>query len=294
MDVKGRVFEVALLMAVAVTLGAVAALISQVFFDAWPVLSGRFGQFLTSGLGSRPEISGIAQGLRGTLYLCFIVAVVAFPLGIGSAIYLEQYAKPGRLTRFVDLNIRNLAGVPSVVYGILGLTVFVKGPFVGAITGGRTPLAAGLTLSALVLPLVIIASVEAIRSVPQELIEAGYGVGATQSEVIRHHVLPYAIPGILTGTLLSMARAAGEAAPLILVGTTTGFLTNIPAWWDVGQVRERFTAMPIIITSWVRQPETGFKVEGAAAAIIVLMLVVVMLNSVAIVLRSRFEKRRQG
>ena len=190
------------------------------------------------------------------------------------------------------MNIRNLAGVPSVVYGILGLTVFVKGiPF---ITGGRTPLAAGLTLAALVLPLVVITSSEAIRAVPSSIKEAGYGVGATKWEVIRDHTLPYAAPGILTGTLLSVARAAGEAAPLILVGTITGFLSYSPEWWDVTQVREKFTAMPIIITTWVRQPNEGFKVDAAAAAIVALIAFVILLNSAAIILRNRFEKKRTG
>lgn len=291
-DVKGVLFRWGLLGGLLLTLAVLVVLIVQVVFDGGSVLTGRLGSFLTSGLGSKPEISGIAQGLRGTFYLCVIVAVVAFPLGIGAAIYLEEYAPKNRLTTFIDINIRNLAGVPSVVYGILGLTIFVKGFGIGALTGGSTPLAAGLTLSALVLPVVIITTAESIRSVPQPIREAGYGVGATQWEVIRDHVLPYAAPGILTGTLLSIARAAGEAAPLILVGTTTGFLTNVPAWWDVTQIRERFTAMPIVITTWARQPQEGFKVEAAAAAIVVLILFVVLLNSAAIVLRNRFEKKR--
>ncbi|MDH3679998.1 MAG: phosphate ABC transporter permease PstA [Acidimicrobiia bacterium] len=293
-DVGGTLFRLSLFLSLLVSLLVLVVLVSQVLVDGWPVLTTRFGDFLTTGLGSQPEISGIAQGLRGTFYLCLIVAVVAFPLGVGAAIYLEEYAPSNRLTNFIDINIRNLAGVPSVVYGILGLTIFVKGVGIGAITGGSTPLAAGLTLSALVLPVVIITTAESIRAVPQPLKEAGYGVGATQWEVIKDHVLPYAAPGILTGTLLSIARAAGEAAPLILVGTTTGFLTNIPAWWDVSQVRERFTAMPIIITTWARQPQDGFKVDGAAAAIVVLILFVVLLNSAAILLRNRFEKKRDA
>lgn len=297
-DVAGELFRAGLLASLLISLLVLIVLLAQVTVDGWSVLSGRLGDFLTSGLGSSPEISGIAQGLRGTLYLCIIVAVVAFPLGVGAAIYLEEYA-PRRgvfryLTSFIELNIRNLAGVPSVVYGILGLTIFVKGVIISDLTGGSTPLAAGLTLSALVLPVVIITTSESLRSVPQAIKEAGYGVGATKSEVIRDHALPYAAPGILTGTLLSIARAAGEAAPLILVGTVTGFLTNIPDWWDVSQARERFTAMPIVITSWSRQPEEGFKVDAAAAAIVVLILFVVLLNSAAIVLRNRYESKREG
>ncbi len=291
-DIAGTAFRLLLLGALALTLLVLFVLLAQVVIDGWGVFTSRLGQFFTSGLGSKPEVSGIAQGLRGTLYLCIIVAVVAFPLGIGAAVYMEEYAGRNRLTNFIDINIRNLAGVPSVVYGILGLTIFVKA--LGFMTGGRTPLAGGLTLAVLVLPVVIITTAEAIRAVPQSLREAGYGVGATKAQVIKDHVLPYAAPGILTGTLLSIARAAGEAAPLILVGTTTGFLTNVPDWWDVTQVRERFTAMPIVITTWVRQPQDGFKVEGAAAAIVVLILFVVLLNSVAIVLRNRYERKREG
>jgi len=293
-DVKGQLFHGLLIAALLIILAVLITLAIQVGTDAWSTLSTRFASFMGSGLGSKPEISGIAQGLRGTFYLCLIVAVTAFPLGIGAAVYLEEYAKPGKLTSFIDLNVRNLAGVPSVVYGILGLTIFVKGFGISSITGGSTPLAAGLTLSALVLPVVIITTAEAIRAVPQGIIEAGYGVGATQSEVIKDHILPYAAPGILTGSLLSISRAAGEAAPLILVGTTTGFLTNVPAWWDVTQIRERFTAMPIIITTWARQPSEGFKVDATAAAIVVLILFVVVLNSAAIILRNRYEARRRA
>lgn len=293
-DLRGTVFRYSLLGSLLTTLLVLVVLLSQVTIDGSSVFTGRLVDFLTSGLGSKPEISGIAQGLRGTFYLCLIVAVVAFPLGIGAAIYLEEYAPKNRLTGFIDVNIRNLAGVPSVVYGILGLTIFVKGIGISWLTGGSTPLAAGLTLSALVLPVVIITTAEAIRAVPQALREAGYGVGATKSQVIKDHVLPYAAPGILTGTLLSVARAAGEAAPLILVGTTTGFLTKLPAWWDVTQVRERFTAMPIVITTWARQPQEGFKVDSAAAAIVILVLFIVLLNSAAILLRNRFERKREG
>ncbi len=293
-DVGGVVFRLALLGSLLFTLLILLVLLSQVVTDGWPVLAGRLGDFLTSGLGSKPETSGIAQGLRGTFYLCLITALVAFPIGIGSAIYLEEYASKSKLTSFIDLNIRNLAGVPSVVYGILGLTIFVKGFGIGALTGGRTPLAAGLTLACLVLPVVIITSIEALRGVPNELREAGVGVGATQWEVIKDHILPYAAPGILTGTLLSVARAAGEAAPLILIGSVTGFMSELPSWWDVTQVRQSFTAMPIVITTWARQPQEGFKVDDAAAAIVVLILFVLLLNSAAIILRNRFERRRTG
>ncbi len=293
-DIGGVIFRWGLLGSLLFTLLVLVVLLGQVLIDGWPILGSRLGDFLTTGLGSKPETSGIIQGLRGTFYLCVITAVVAFPLGIGSAIYLEEYATKGKFSTFIDLNIRNLAGVPSVVYGILGLTIFVKGPGIGSITGGSTPLAAGLTMACLVLPVVIITSAEAIRGVPTELREAGVGVGATKWQVIKDHVLPYAAPGILTGTLLSVARAAGEAAPLILIGSVTGFMSDHPAWWDVSQARQSFTAMPIVITSWARQPQEGFKVDNAAAAIVILIIFVLLLNSAAIVLRNRFEKRREG
>lgn len=289
-DLRGSVFQTVILGALLFALLILVVLLYQVISDGWPVLSGRFGDFLGSGLRSDFEDAGIKQGLLGTFWLSLITAVVAFPLGIGAAIYLEEYATPSKLTSFIDLNIRNLAGVPSVVYGILGLAIFVRaGSFA---TGGATPIAAGMTLAALVLPVVIITSAEALRSVPQQLREAGYGVGATKWEVTKDHVLPYAAPGILTGTLLSLARAAGEAAPLLLVGAVTGRLGAKYGLLDFDQLRERFTAMPIIITTWTKQPQEGFKVDNASAAIVVLVVFVLLLNTVAIVLRSRFEKKR--
>ena len=293
-DFAGLAFKASLVVGMTITFAVLIVLLVQVVSDGSDVLTTRLGNFLTSGLGSTPELSGIAQGLRGTFYLTLITAIVAFPLGIASAVYLEEYAHRGRMTDFINLNIRNLAGVPSVVYGILGLTIFVNGWGIKAITGGRTPIAAGLTLAALVLPIVIITSAEAIRGVPSSLREAGYGVGATKSEVIKDHVLPYAAPGILTGTLLSVARAAGEAAPLILIGATTGFLSDIPGWADVTQAREPFTAMPIVIATWARQPQEGFKVGNAAAAIVVLVVFVLLVNAAAIYMRNRFERKRAG
>ncbi len=289
-DLRGSIFKAVILGALLFALLILVVLLYQVVTDGWTVLSSRLGSFLGSGLRSDYEDAGIKQGLLGTFWLALITAVVAFPLGIGAAIYLEEYAAPSRLTSFIDLNIRNLAGVPSVVYGILGLAIFVRGG--NFVTGGATPIAAGLTLAALVLPVVIITSAEALRSVPQQLREAGYGVGATKWEVTKDHVLPYAAPGILTGTLLSLARAAGEAAPLLLVGAVTGRLGAKYELWEVGQLRERFTAMPIVITTWTKQPQEGFKVDNAAAAIVVLVLFVLLLNTAAIVLRSRFEKKR--
>jgi phosphate transport system permease protein len=190
--------------------------------------------------------------------------------------------------------VTNLAGVPSIVYGILGLTIFTKA--LSEITGpdraeGRTIMSAGLTLAILVLPIVIITASEAVRAVPNGLREAGYGVGATRWEVIRAHVLPYAAPGIITGLILSLARALGEAAPLILVGATTGRLAGDPTLFDLTQLRERFTALPIVVTEWTKNPQEGFD-EIAAAAIIVMLVIVIILNTGAILLRNHYEKKR--
>jgi phosphate transport system permease protein len=292
-DVRGGVFRVLLQIALLVALLVLAVLLVDTVTDGWSILGGRLGDFLSGELRSRsgdPEL-GVFQGIRGSLWIAVFVIVLAFPLGIGAAIYLEEYAPKSRLTDFIELNIRNLAGVPSVVYGLLGLAIFVRG--LEDLTGGQSVTAAGITLAVLVLPIVIITSSEAIRAVPGALREAGYGAGATRWEVIRTQVLPYAAPGILTGTLLSLSRAIGEAAPLILVGAVTGFLGGQSGLVDVGQLQERFTAMPIVITRWVQQSgrDAGFA-PAAAAAIVVMLVVVLLLNSAAILLRNHFEKKR--
>jgi phosphate transport system permease protein len=218
------------------------------------------------------------------------VVVLAFPLGLAAAIYLEEYAPDTRFVRFIDVNIRNLAGVPSIVYGILGFAIFVKS--MDGLTGGKTVIAAGITLAILVLPIVIITSAEAIRAVPAGIKEAGFGVGATGWEVIRHHVLPYAAPGILTGTVLSLARALGEAAPLILVGAVQNRLGSDPGILDLGALQDRFTAMPMVITTWAGMPQAGFR-ANTAAAIVVLLVLVLAANASAILLRNRYEKKRR-
>lgn len=292
-DVRGGVFRVLLQIALLVALLVLAVLLIDTVSDGWSILSNRLGEFLGGGLRSQsgdPDL-GVFQGIRGSLWIAVFVIVLSFPLGIGAAIYLEEYAPRSRLTSFIELNIRNLAGVPSVVYGLLGLAIFVRG--LEDLTGGKSVTAAGMTLAVLVLPIVIITSSEAIRAVPQALREAGYGAGATKWEVIRTQILPYAAPGILTGTLLSLSRAIGEAAPLILVGAVTGFLGGQSGLVDITQLQERFTAMPIVITRWVQQSgrDGGFA-TAAAAAIVVMLVVVLLLNSAAIFLRNHFEKKR--
>lgn len=286
---RERTVEIILFSALLLTLLTLVALIFNLTRTGWPVLSERLGSFLSSGLdASNPREAGVWQAIRGTLTLAIIVSIVAFPLGIASAIYLEEYAGKSLMTRIVRVNVRNLAGVPSIVYGILGLSLWVK--FAGGLTGGRTVIAGGLTLAILVLPVVIITASEAIRAVPQSIREGAYGVGATQWETIRSHVLPSAAPGIFTGTVLALSRAAGEAAPLLLVGGITGLLRtgNLSLWEQITQ--GGFTSMPVAIFSYARQTGEEFQ-QVTAAASLVLLFIVVVINGLAIWLRSRFERK---
>jgi phosphate transport system permease protein len=291
-DAAGTAFKVLLWLALSVSIIVLFVLLVDVITGGWGTLSTRLVDFLTSGLASSPEESGVAQAIRGTFFIGLFVVVLAFPIGIGAAVYLEEYAEHGRLSRFINLNIRNLAGVPSVVYGILGFTIFVKA--LGGITGpdsnGRSVIAAGLTMAVLVLPIVIITSAEAIRAVPTGIKEAGYGIGATRWEVVRSHILPYAAPGILTGTVLALARALGEAAPLILVGATTGFLSGGDSY-QLASLQERFTALPTVITTWAGRPGDGYR-EITSAAIVILLAMVLLANTAAILLRNHYEKKR--
>lgn len=301
-DLRGRIFEAGLLASLLGCLLVLGVLIVTVVTDGLPVFTERGMKFLDGSLSSIPGRAGISQGIVGTFWIAVSVVVLAVPFGVGAAIYLEEYAPRNRLTSFIELNIRNLAGVPSVVYGLLGLAIFVEtlSGFAGASGAERRTLAAaGVTLAVLVLPIIIITTQEAIRAVPQALREGAYGVGATRWEVIRTQVLPYAAPGIFTGSLLSVARAIGEAAPLIVVGAVTGFLSfgggftleNIasPAHLD-----DRFTALPTIVTTFAKLPQAEFKVDNASAAIIAMLVTVLLINSIAIVLRNRFEKKRSS
>jgi phosphate transport system permease protein len=293
-DWTGKVFQLVLIASLAFSVLVLVVLMVDVITTGMPVLLDRFADFMTGTLRTRADEAGLYQGIVGSFWICVFVVVFSFPLGIGAALYLEEYASDTRFSRFVNVNIRNLAGVPSIVYGILGFTIFTKA--LRSITGaeganGRTIVSAGLTLAILVLPIVIITASEAVRAVPNALREAGYGVGATRWEVIRAHVLPYAAPGIITGLILSLARALGEAAPLILVGATTGRLASDPSLTDLSQLRERFTALPIVVTEWTKNPQEGFD-EIAAAAIVVMLVIVVIANTVAILLRNHYEKKR--
>ena len=293
-DPKGAAFQTLLLVALGLSVLVLAVLLADVVDGAWSVFADRGLDFLTSNLASQPGDAGVRQGLVGTFWIAVFVALIAFPMGVAAAIYLEEYAHKTRFTNLIDLTIRNLAGVPSVVYGILGLTIFVNAlrPLTGAGANGRTIMSAGFTLAILVLPIVIITAAEALRAVPSGLREAGFGVGATRWEVVRHHVLPYAAPGILTGTVLALARALGEAAPLILVGATTGYLTRGDEFLDLTALRERFAAMPTLIYGWADEPGPEWA-ANTSAAIAVLLVVVLLANTAAILLRNRFEAKRR-
>jgi phosphate transport system permease protein len=288
-DLAGLVFRLLLLGSLGISLVVLGTIFVDVFRTGSGVFEARAESFLSGGLRTNAAGAGLFQALRGTFWIGIFVVVFAFPVGVASAVYLEEYASRGRLARLVNINIRNLAGVPSIVYGILGLTIFVQA--LGGVTGGRTLMAAGITLAILVLPIVIITSAEAVRAVPQALREAGYGVGATKWEVTRTQVLPYALPGVITGTVLALARALGEAAPLLLVGAATGLLPGKEGLLDLSQLGDRFTALPIVIADWARTPRAGFD-EIAAAAILVMLAIVLVLNTVAILLRSHYERKR--
>jgi phosphate transport system permease protein len=239
-------------------------------------------QFFTSSPSRIPAKAGILPALVGTLWVTTLVAIMTFPIGVAAAIYLEEYAGRGRWSRLLRINISNLAGVPSIVYGIFGLALFVR--LLGL---GRTVFAAALTLSLLILPVVIISSMEAIRAVPPSQREAAYALGATRWQMVRRALLPAAAPGILTGIVLAVGRAVGETAPLILIGAVT-FVTFVP----VNPFEDKYTVLPIQIFNWAGRPQAAFQ-EISAAAILVLLVLMFLLNLVAIILRARLSRTIQ-
>lgn len=234
---------------------------------------------LTNVPSRKAELAGMRPAILGTLWVIGLTAVIAFPIGVGAAVYLEEYAPNNRWTRLLKLNIANLSGVPSVVYGLLGLGVFVS-----LLNLGRTIISGSLTLALLILPVIIIASQEAIRAVPSSLRQAAFALGATRWQVARDHVLPAALPGILTGIILSISRAIGETAPLLVVGAAA-YVTFNP-----DGLMSKYTVIPMQIYEWARRPQAEFT-NLAAAAIIVLLVVLLMLNGIAIFLRQRASSR---
>lgn len=259
-----------------------------------------FVSWLTSDFVTRPQTSepltaGVRTAILGSLWTILFTILLAFPIGVGAAIYLEEYAADNRFNRIIQTNINNLAGVPSIVYGILGLAIFVRaleaftsGKMFGVVNlttaNGRTVISAGFTLGLLVLPIIIINAQEAIRAVPRSLRNASYGVGATKWQTVWSHVLPSALPGILTGTILAISRAIGETAPLVVVGASTAIS------FDPSSPFSKFTTLPIQIYQWTSRPQDEFR-SLAAAAILVLLLLLLSLNASAVLLRNRFSRR---
>jgi phosphate transport system permease protein len=244
----------------------IAAWVVYLFIDPW---------FLSSYPSRNPAEAGVFSAVTGTLYMMVITAALAFPLGVGAAIYLEEYARRNWFSRMIQVNISNLAGVPSIIYGLLGLQVFVR-----VLEFERSVLAGACTMALLVMPIIIVSAQEALRTVPPSMREAAYAVGATRWQVVRFHVLPYAFGGMLTGNILAMSRAIGETAPLIAIGALTfiAFLADSPT--------DDFTVLPIQIFNWVSRPQSGFH-EIAASGIIVLMLILLLMNAAAIIMRQR-------
>ncbi len=274
-----------------IALGVLVLLLVDIATSAVPVFQERGMGFLTDQISGRPARTGLLGALVGSLQIAMLTMILAFPLGIATAIYLEEYATGSTFTRLVDVNIRNLAGVPSIVYGLLGLAIFVRllGPEgLVNLTGGRTALAGGLTMGLLALPIVVITAAESIRAVPDSLRQGGYGIGATRWQVTSKLVLPSAAPGMLTGMILALSRAIGETAPLIVIGAA--FVSNASTNL-VTSLRDPFTALPVQVFTWAKRPQVEFKDEVAPAAILVLLAFTLTMNAIAIVLRNRYEKK---
>ena len=276
--VKERGFTALLLVSIGIAILTLATLLFQVVADGWPRLNL---DLITNFPSSRPARAGIQSAIWGTVWVMAIVAATCVPLGVGAAVYLEEYADDTRwYNRLIEVNIQNLAAVPSIVYGILGLAFLAR----GFLDLGFTVLTGALTLSLLVLPVIIIASREAIRAVPRSLREGALALGSTPWQTVSRQVLPAAVPGIATGSILALSRAIGEAAPLLLLGALT-FITFNPDGLD-----SAFTVLPIQIFGYISRPQAEFKVV-AAAAIIVLLGMLLVMNSVAIVLRNRYGRK---
>jgi phosphate transport system permease protein len=273
---RGAIFVALGILSILIGLGTLLLLIGDVLQAGLPYLDWQFLDSFDSRFAGR---AGIKAALYGSVYMMFFTLIVGVPLGVMAAIYLEEYASDNWFTRFVQINIANLAGVPSIIYGLLGLTVFVR--WMGL---GRSVLAGSLTMALLVLPIIVVATREAIRAVPSSMRDASLALGATKWQTTWHHVLPYALPGILTGNILAASRAIGETAPLITLGALT-FVPFVPE-----NPLDRFTVLPIQIFNWTSRPQEEFH-NLAAAGIIVLLAVLLALNSIAIILRQRMRKR---
>ncbi|HEX3304508.1 MAG TPA: phosphate ABC transporter permease PstA [Thermomicrobiales bacterium] len=278
-QIRGQVMRVLFLAATLVGIMALVVLLWTIFNRGLPWLSWHL---ITDMPSRKPELAGLNSALWGTIWVISLTALIAFPIGVGAAIFLEEYAPRNRWTRALQVNISNLAGVPSVVYGLLGLGIFVQ--FMNL---GRVVLAGALTMALLSLPVIIISSQEAIRAVPLSLRQAAYGVGATRWQVTRHHVLPAAFPGILTGTILAVSRAIGETAPVLVVGASAYIATRPSGFFD------GYTVLPMQIYGWTQRSQDQFKNGLAPAGIIILLAVLLIMNAAAIILRQKLSKRSQ-
>lgn len=273
-------FKVATIAALTIAIVVLAWLMLDVLINGLGSLNWNF---LTSFPSRKPEEAGILAALAGTGWVMLLVAIFSFPIGVGAGLYLEEFSDDTWFARLVEINISNLAGVPAIIYGLLGLTAFVL--IAGDWTGGRSILTGALTLTLLTLPIIIVAAREALRAVPNSIRQAGYALGGNRWQIIWSHTLPAAFPGILTGMILALSRAIGETAPLIVIGALT-FVPFLPEG-----PRAPFTVLPIQIYNWVSRPQKEFH-DVAAAGIIVLLVVLLMMNSVAILLRNRFQQVR--
>lgn len=274
---KGKLFAGVAMAATFFGVAMLGVLMVDLVADGLSRLSWSFVTSFPSRLAAR---AGVWPALVGTVWVLFLTALISFPLGVGTAVWLEEYAPNSRLRRIIQLNISNLAAVPSVVYGILGLAVFVH-----YLNFGRSILAGAATLALLILPVMIIAAQEAIRAVPPSIRFGAYALGATRWQVVRRQVLPQAFPGIMTGTILALSRAIGETAPLVVIGAA-GYVAFLPE----GPLDE-FTVMPIQIYDWISRPQPEFH-DLAASGIVVLLVALLSMNAVAILLRNRFQKER--
>ena len=280
-DKKNSVNKWLFLLCTLIGLIVLVALLIQTFVKGAGHLTP---EFFTNFSSSTPADAGIKGALVGSIWLILSIIPISIILGIGTAIYLEEYARDNTFTRIIKISISNLAGVPSVVFGLLGLTIFVRGMGIEALGLGNSIIAAALTMSLLILPIIIVASQEAIRAVPQSMRDASYGLGATQWQTIRRVVLPAALPGILTGFILALSRALGETAPLILIGIPT-VLLSLPS-----SIFDQFQALPMQIYNWAKLPQAEFQ-NVASAGIIVLLIILLLMNAIAIFLRNKFSKK---
>ncbi len=270
------IFQLVSLSALVIALAALAALVFDIVSDGASRLSF---QFLTNIASRKPEEAGVYHALMGSIWVIALTGALALPIGVGAAIFLEEYGSRSRLSRFIELNISNLAAVPSIIYGLLGLGLFVR-----LLAMGQSVLAGAATLALLALPVVILSTREALRTVPNSIREGSYALGATKWQTIWNQVLPMAMPGVLTGLILALSRAVGETAPLITIGA----LTYIPFAPD--GIWSKFTVLPIQVFNWVSRPQPEFK-ANAAAGILVLMVLLLSMNAIAIVVRDRQQRR---